>query len=208
MKTLFSILGFWLLIAGIYADEAHEWIDRINEKYGNMHTFAADFTQKNIWSELDVEKVSRGTMYFADERFCMRYSFPEGQFLLVDADSMLVYDAASSQAMITYPDTGETGLRPDMILSHYAGDNATMTCEKRSESQLTIRIIPLDVRDIKRIDATIDTVRLVILSVSYTDVENNTVEYRFEEVRLDCPIGTDVFRFEIPENAILIDQRL
>ncbi len=190
------------------AEDARHWIDRINQKYGSAETFTADFTQKNTWSELDVVKVSRGTMYFAKHKFCMRYSSPDGQYLLVDADSMLVYDSASNQAIITFPDTGESGLRPDRILSYYAGDDAKITVVERSESLLYIRIEPRDVRDIKRIEATIDTETSTIESVGYTDVENNTVKYQFENIEINKKIEPGVFHFEIPFGATLIDQRL
>ena len=208
MKTLYSLLAIWMMAVGLLADDAHQWIDRINEKYGQAETFSADFTQKNTWSELDVVKVSRGTMYFAKHKFCMRYSSPDGQYLLVDADSMLVYDSASNQTIITFPDTGEAGLRPDRILSYYAGDDAKIAVVERSESLLYIRIEPREVRDIKRIEATIDTGNSTIESVGYTDVENNTVKYQFDNIEINKKIEPGVFHFEIPFGATLIDQRL
>ncbi len=152
-------------------------------------------------------KVSRGTMYFMDERFCMRYTEPDGQFLMVDADSMLVYDAASHQMIITIPDTENTGLRPDKILSHFAGDDASLSVKNEENGEITIRIVTNNDQDIKHISALIDTDKLLIESISYTDVEENTVQYQFENIQLNKTINPAVFEFEVPAFTAIIDQR-
>ncbi len=209
MKTLCSyLLIIFIAFSALHAQTAQQLIDRVTARYDGVHTFKAEFTQENAWPELDVEKVSRGTMYFDQSNFAIQYDEPQGQFLLVTADSMLVYDSTSLQAIVSYPQTSDAGIRPDQILSYYAGDNATTTILSNTENYAMISIEPSDGMEYKSIRVEIDLRNTLITFIYYTDLEGNTVRYTFETTLFDQPIDPSVFEWKIPIGASLIDQRL
>ena len=114
-KILLILLLPTLLIAN---EKALEKIyEKVLRTYSTINTYETSFVQENYWDEIDVYKTSEGKLYYDEENLLMNYSKPDGQKLLINQNSMTMYDPISEQAIIS--DEVEIELRPDKLISHY-----------------------------------------------------------------------------------------
>ena len=98
-KILLFILFPTLLIAGdvtlenIYED--------VIITYSTIYTYEAEFKQENYWAEINIDKISKGKLYYDKENLLMDYSQPDGQKLHINKEFMTMYDPIAGQAMIS-----------------------------------------------------------------------------------------------------------
>ena len=119
IKILLAVLliGSSFLLAQNQKDQLNKIYEDIMIKYAKIKFYEADFQQENYWKEMDIVKKSNGKVYFDVDHFIMKYTEPEGQALLIEGNSITIYDAASNQAFIS--NDIETELRPDKLISDY-----------------------------------------------------------------------------------------
>ena len=114
-----KILLFLLLPTLLVANEIA--LEKVYEEvlltYSIIYSYEASFLQINYWDEIDVYKSSEGKLYYNKENLLMDYSQPMGQKLLVEENSMTMYDSVAEQAIIS--NKVEIEIRPDKLISHY-----------------------------------------------------------------------------------------
>lgn len=196
-----KILLFLLLPTLLFAnDQALEQIyEDILITYSTVYTYEASFVQENYWAEIDVYKSSEGKLYYNKENLLMEYSQPEGQKLLMNENSMTMYDPVTKQAIIS--DKIEIELKPDKLISHY-WDMSEKELIEQFDDTIKIR---LQTPGEEKILITISG--KMVTEFNIVDKNDNFVIYKFSDIQVNKALPDKIFELTLPEDTSIIDTR-
>jgi len=196
-----KILLFLLLPTLLIANEIA--LEKVYEEvlltYSTIYSYEASFLQINYWDEIDVYKSSEGKLYYNKENLLMDYSQPMGQKLLVEENSMTMYDSVAEQAIIS--NKVEIEIRPDKLISHYWDISKK---ELLDQSDNTIKI-KLQTPEEEKIVITISN--KFITEFNIVDINKNYVIYKFSDIRINKELPENIFDLTLPEDTSIIDTR-
>lgn len=196
-----KILLFLLLPTLLIANEIA--LEKVYEEvlltYSIIYSYEASFLQINYWDEIDVYKSSEGKLYYNKENLLMDYSQPMGQKLLVEENSMTMYDSVAEQAIIS--NKVEIEIRPDKLISHYWDISKK---ELLDQSDDTIKI-KLQTPEEEKIVITISN--KFITEFNIVDINKNYVIYKFSDIRINKELPENIFDLTLPEDTSIIDTR-
>ena len=196
-KILLFLLFPTLLIAN---EKALEIIyEQVLITYSTIDTYETSFVQENYWEEIDIYKTSEGKMYYNKENLLMSYSQPEGQKLLINENSVTMYDPVSGQAIIS--DKIEIELRPDKLISHY-WDMSEKELIDQFNSTIKIKLLTPEE---EKIIITISN--NIITEFNIVDKNKNFVIYKFSDIKINKALPDKIFELILPENTNIIDTR-
>ncbi|MDA3812683.1 MAG: outer-membrane lipoprotein carrier protein LolA [Candidatus Cloacimonetes bacterium] len=196
-KILLFLLLPTLLIANDLTLE--KVYDEVLIKYATIYTYETNFTQENYWKEIDVYKSSEGKLYYNREKLLMAYSQPVGQKLLINENSIAMYDPVSEQAIIS--DKIELELRPDKLISHY-WDMSEKELVDQIDDTIKIKLLTPDK---ERILITISN--NMITEFNLVDNNENFVLYKFSNIKINKRLPENIFELNLPEDTSIIDTR-
>ncbi len=196
-----KILLIFLLPTLLIANE--KTLETIYEEvlitYSTIHTYEANFVQENYWEEIDVYKTSEGKLYYNKENLVMDYFIPVGQKLLINKNSMTMYDPISQQAIIS--DEVEIELRPDKLISHYWDVSEKELIEQFDN---TIKI-KLHTPEEEKIVITISN--NIVTEFNIMDKNKNFVIYKFSDIQINKALPDSIFELNLPEETNILDTR-
>jgi len=196
-KILLFLLLPNLLIANEIALE--KMYGEVLLTYSTIYSYEASFLQINYWNEIDVYKSSEGKLYYNKENLLMDYSQPMGQKLLIEENSMTMYDSVAEQAIIS--NKVEIEIRPDKLISHYWDISKK---ELLDQSDNTIKI-KLQTPEEEKIVITISN--KFITEFNIVDINKNYVIYKFSDIRINKELPENIFDLTLPEDTSIIDTR-
>lgn len=196
-KLLLLFLFPTLLIANDLTLE--KVYDEVLITYSTIYTYEASFVQVNYWDEIDVYKTSEGKLYYDKENLLMDYSQPVGQKLLINENSMTMYDPVSEQAIIS--DKIELELRPDKLISHYWDISKKELLDQFDD---TIKI-KLQTPEEEKIIIVISN--KFITEFNIVDKNENYVIYKFSDIQINKELPDSIFELILPEGTSIIDTR-
>ncbi len=196
-----KILLFLLLPTLLIANEkALETIyEQVLITYSTIDTYGAFFVQDNYWEEIDIYKSSEGKLYYDNENLLMDYSDPLGQKLLINNNSMTMYDPASGQSIIS--DEIEIELRPDELISLYWDISEKEIIDQFNGTVKINLITPQE----ERILITISN--NIVIEFNIVDKNKNFVIYKFSDIRINKALPDNIFELILPDNTNIIDTR-
>jgi len=167
--------------------------------FSSLNTYEASYLQVNYWEEIDIYKSSVGKLYYDKENFLMDYSQPDGQKLLINENSMTMYDPVAEQAIIS--DKFEMELRPDKFISHYWDISEKELVEQFDN---TIKIKLLTPQEEKII---ITISNKMIVEFDIMDKNKNYVIYKFSDIQINKILPDKIFELILPKETSIIDTR-
>ena len=167
--------------------------------YSTIHTYETSFVQENYWEEIDVYKTSEGKLYYNKENLVMDYFIPVGQKLLINKNSMTMYDPISQQAIIS--DEVEIELRPDKLISHY-WDVSDKELIEQFDDTIKIKLITPEEEKI-----IITITNSIVTEFNIMDKNKNFVIYKFSDIIINEKLPPTIFVFVIPVDANILDTR-
>jgi outer membrane lipoprotein-sorting protein len=196
LKISIFLIIFPILLSAQNADKIKA---EIVSFYENVETYEAKFEQINFWSGANLSKTSKGTLYFNHDKLLLCYEEPDNQMLIVENQTVIMYDQNSNQAIIS----GEMDipLRPAEIVEHF-WDNAL---EIVSETKQDSLFITLKTQKNEHIEMKFYQKKLMRLQI--TDGDKNEVTYKFQTIYINKPIKKEILEYELPEDAQFIDTR-
>ena len=196
-----KILPFLLLPTLLMANEkALETIyEQVLITYSTIDTYGTSFVQENYWEEIDIHKTSEGKLYYDNKNLLMNYSQPNGQKLLINENSVTMYDPVSGQAIIS--DKIEIELRPDKLISHYWDMSEKELIDQFDD---TVKIKLLTPQEEKII---ITISNNIITEFNIIDKNKNFVIYKFSDIKINKALPDKIFELILPENTNIIDTR-
>jgi outer membrane lipoprotein-sorting protein len=196
-KTLFLFLLLILTLA-VQADLQKLYQDVINY-YQGINTFQSELIQENFWKEIDVNKTSRGMLYYNSENLLISYAEPDQQKLFVFSKDVLLYEPKTSQAV--WMDKDNFTIKPVEILKQYwKKSKAEMI--SNSGKRIVLRLTNPE----EQIDIELDD--LFIRSVKITDNDANYVKYSFRSEKFNIALPQNIFTPQLPRDTNIIDNRI
>ena len=199
------ILALILFSAAIFCAENNEQeqlksiYENILIKYAKVKYYEADFQQENYWKEMDIIKKSWGKVYFDVDNFIMKYDDPEGQILLIENDSVTMYDAASKQALIS--NNMETELRPDKLISDYwINSEKKLLLNQEKNIKFKLSTNSKDQFFVLLND-------YLIVEILIIDEDQNFVLYKFSSAKINEELPESIFDYSFPDDATILDNR-
>jgi len=167
--------------------------------YSKVETYEANFLQENYWKELDTFKQSSGKIYYDKDHLLLDYSIPDKQFLLIDYNSVTIFEPSSNQVIIS--NNTEVDIRPVKFISSY-WDISEKTLVDSDINNFKIKLITP-----KKEQIFITIENLLISDFIIIDADMNSVHYSFELEKINHDLPNNVFELILPENANIIDVR-
>ncbi|MDP8203815.1 MAG: outer membrane lipoprotein carrier protein LolA [Candidatus Tenebribacter mawsonii] len=196
-KILLFILFPTLLIAGdvtlenIYED--------VIITYSTIYTYEAEFKQENYWAEINIDKISKGKLYYDKENLLMDYSQPDGQKLHINKEFMTMYDPIAGQAMIS--DEFEIELRPDKLISLYWDVSEKEIIDQYDN---TVKIM---LKSPQEEDIIITISDKLVTEFNIVDENGNFVIYKFSNVNINKALPENIFELTLPDSTNIFDTR-
>jgi len=196
-KILLFILFPTLLIAGdvtlenIYED--------VIITYSTVYTYEAEFKQENYWAEINIDKISKGKLYYDKENLLMDYSQPDGQKLHINKEFMTMYDPIAGQAMIS--DEFEIELRPDKLISLYWDVSEKEIIDQYDN---TVKIM---LKSPQEEDIIITISDKLVTEFNIVDENGNFVIYKFSNVNINKALPENIFELTLPDSTNIFDTR-
>jgi len=196
-KILLFILFPTLLIAGdvtlenIYED--------VIITYSTIYTYEAEFKQENYWAEINIDKISKGKLYYDKENLLMDYSQPDGQKLHINKEFMTMYDPIAGQAMIS--DEFEIELRPDKLISLYWDVSEKEIIDQYDN---TVKIM---LKSPQEEDIIITISDKLVTEFNIVDENGNFVIYKFSNVNINNALPENIFELTLPDSTNIFDTR-
>jgi outer membrane lipoprotein-sorting protein len=186
------------LFASKQMQELNEIYENILIKYAKIKMYEADFHQENFWKDMDIVKKSWGKVYFDVDHFLMKYTEPIGQTLLVEDNSITIYDASSNQVLIS---NIETELRPDKMIAEYWSNSE----KKLLFNEGRFVKIKLTTKNKDQISILLDD--YLVIEILILDEDKNFVLYKFQSSKLNETLPEKIFELNLPEDATILDNR-
>ena len=196
-KILFFLLLPTLLIAN---EKALETIYvQVLITYSTIATYETSFVQDNYWKEIDIYKSSVGELYYDKENLLMNYSDPVGQKLLINNNSMTMYDPVSGQAIIS--DEIDIELRPAELISLYWDISEKDIIDQYNNTVIIKLLTPQEEKIIITISNNIVT------EFNIVDKNRNFVIYKFSNIRINKALPDKIFELILPDDTSILDTR-
>jgi outer membrane lipoprotein carrier protein len=198
----------WLafcLMTTAWAQEADQMMAKVRAKYQTVTDFKADLelltcsaatgTCQRFEGKLEMKKPNR---------MRMEIKKPEVQQIVCDGSSLWLYLEAERQVVRT--DLAESRDYLIMLnpLDRLLKAKCQNGCNTNGEYQCWLDIPELK-QYLKEIKVIIDRKTLLITGIDVTDVNDNSSEYRFRNVKLNAGLKDNRFDFVVPPKARLID---
>jgi len=180
---------------------------RLTQQLDTTRDFQADFSQTVIDSAGQVVEQSSGHFWLIrPDRFRWEYTSPWPRVLLMDGESIWLYDQQLDQ--VTVRDAGPMLAQTPAGLLAGNGDllkqNAVTGVAQGDALQVTLT--PLQAGgDFKQITMNFAAGQLQRLEL--IDQFQQTTRIQFEDALVNSPAEASLFQFAVPENADLIDER-
>lgn len=203
LPTLAMLL---VLAAPIYA--AGSGIDALSGFYERVHSFKADFVQKQLDEDGEVFQQSRGIFLLSrPERFRWEYQTPYEQIIVSNGKSFSFFDVDLAQ--VTVRDVDDT-LRatPALLLSGGAAleDEFALSATGNRDGLAWVKLLPRDNEgDFKEIR--IGLKEEVPARMELDDNLGQTTDIRFENVEINTKILPGRFELKIPKGVEVVDGR-
>ena len=196
-KHIFCLL-ILLITASLMAD-LDEIYHNIIVHYSSISTLQAELTQENYWKEIDIDKTSKGMIYYNSDSLRISYSKPDKQQLYVLPNEILIYEPANNQAI--WMDKGDFKIKPVEIMIAYW---------EKSEVELISQSDNLSVISLSSPQETIERVigKEFIRSVRLADKTGNYVNYTFSAELININLPADTFIPQLPLETNIIDNRM
>lgn len=167
--------------------------------YSTIRSYEAMYLQENYWVEMDVDKVSKGKLYYDEENLLMDYSEPDGQKLLINNEELTMYDPVNNQAVIT--NEFDIELRPAELISQYWDIS-----EKKIIDEYD-RTVKIELRIPEAETIVITLTDKLLKKLTLIDPNGNFVIYKFSDIKVNEALPENIFKLILPEDVNLIDTR-
>ncbi len=194
------------LAGGKKAGAEKDFIGRLEKRYQAIKTLKADFTQtsKGLAS---MDGASGGKVYFKKPGM-IRWTY-RGKITdeIVGSDKVLwFYQPDLNQAFKS------EGKRPDISTDFLSGMGSIRkyfipSAAPVKAGSLTIKLEPRDTHpQIKTLSLFVDTKTMLVKKFILKDHYGNTTEVNFSNIKINAPIGDELFKFSPPEGTSVIVQ--
>jgi outer membrane lipoprotein carrier protein len=187
---------------------ADSLLDSFLERNERIKTFQADFEQRNLWPELEMEKSSLGKIFIKGDNIRLEYSNPSKQLMIGTEKELMFYFPKQKQLIKQDANYWQLLLSPELLAKEYLNYCNLKETHKVKEGYLFIFSPTEEMSDFKKVMIMFSDTDSLIIHFEYEDKYNNAVEFNFSNQIINQPISDTLFTFQIPDSVNVIDQRI
>ncbi len=200
-----------LLSSQVHAAGVDDVLSKLQEKYKNMDTLQASFTQSYQSKRFSEGLTEKGVVYLGKGgRMKWDYQKPERKIFLSDGFFYFYYVPADRQVVKTPVNHQDNQQSPALFLAgrgDFGKDFKAEWADPRQASRI-IKLTPLNPQpDFQHLIVEVDPVRNLILRLLVIDALDNRTEYKFTNILENPSIPENFFLFQTPPGTDVILQR-
>ena len=204
MTWLTCALLACVLLLCAQSGQAVDVSQQVQNKYSQVETLQADFTQSTYIELLDREQTRSGKLYFGLNKFRIDYSKPEKQSYIFNGETLWIYSPKYKEVE-TYQRAAQRISREALsFLSGLGTLEETFQIPKVSarEGQSILTLIPRDKDSrLKKIELVVDKEDHLLQAATLWPKRGNRSHYTFSELKLGEKIADKLFNFKAPKNV-------
>ena len=202
----------------LFSISGEEILDNVKNKFEELKTFEAEFTQTQFWELADEKSETTGKFYFKKED---TFRIENGEdYIISDGTTVWRYSKANNQVLIEEvkddKENESSSMLPHKIFFQFTTDYDLVDYftkkSKDGNEKNDIFVIKLSTKEgeekfINEVKAYI-SYDFVTKKIEYKDIDENTTIFEFNNVKIDKPIEEQKFKFEVKDDKIeIIDLR-
>lgn len=199
VKLLFFLLFF--ITQHLFAVDLDEIIDKTTEKYNDLNSFYAEFTQVLCDELSGTCQLFEGKIYFKRPNFFRMEIGDPAQIYVGDSSSLWIYMPEKNRAIRQSLGQIPVQINPDIFLKDYDKRfNIELISEK--ENTVQIALLPKEETDIYiKIIIAIHKSKYEIQAISIQDQAGQESKFSFDKIEIDKTIPKSLFEFKPPEGT-------
>lgn len=218
MKNIFKTLTILMTIfvchqsVSLFASDkkADEIIKKVKDKYDDLKTFYAEFTQTSYWKLADNVHEQNGKIWLKDkDKFRIE---TQDQTVVSDGKTIWTYSQFNNQVIIDeVKKSGEEIRLPKDIFFKYSEDyNPIYMQDEKIDNQdcyiLELRAKTEDIF-IKYMKMWINIKMSVPIKIEQVDINNNANTYLLKNIQINETINDNLFIYKVIDSVEIIDMR-
>lgn len=199
IKPLFLLLFF--ITQHLVAADLDEIIDKTTEKYNDLNSFYAEFTQVLCDELSGTCQLFEGKIYFKRPNFFRMEIGDPAQIYVGDSSSLWIYMPDKKRAIRQSLGEIPVQINPDIFLKDY---DKKFNIELISEEEKIVRIalLPKDDTDIyTKIIIEIHKDRHEIQSISIQNQAGQESKFSFNKIEINKKLSKSLFEFKPPQGT-------
>ncbi len=192
------------------ADEgARDVLEKIKKKYDTIQDARLKFSQRVTFERTNLEQSSKGTLFLKNGN---RYRLELGEQTIVTNGTIVwSYSQATNQVIIDKFKMDERLLTPEKVLTGAPEDFIPSSLGKERIGDMDVialKLVPRDDRSfLSLLKLWVDGSSWLIRRAEVVDANGKTTEYEIEDVKMNIGLDDDLFTYEIPAGADVVDLR-
>ncbi len=188
---------------------AKDIIKKVNQKYKMLKTLQADFQQTFKWELAGETQTIEGSIYLMESS---HYRIETAtQAIVTDGATVWTYSKQAEQVIIDRLGNSDESQLPKNLLFKYSKDyKPSLLREEKLDGRkiYVLELIPKDEEAfIKSMTIWVDADKWFTRKIEQVDINDNLNTYILSNIREDVELTPDVFQFEIPKEAEIVDLR-
>ena len=203
-----------LLIAfsmGLYAQtgNSEKVLKAVEKKLDGAKTIRLSFRQTFIWKLTGESNSLTGELILSGEnQFRLTTS---DQIVVSDGRTLWTYALDTKQVTIDKPSDSDETMLPRQLLFRFARDYETHSAGEDTVGSCTCQVLDLRSRTgtdyIPKVRVWIDPKESVPRRIEHTDINGDVTRYDIVAIQTGVSVDSNLFRFEIPAGADVVDMR-
>ncbi len=188
-----------------------EVIDRMQERFADAKTYEARFEKRFYWAVLDKSMSRQGHLYTRRSGE-FRVEVQDGDLVVADGKTIWAYNRANDQVIVSAY-KGELRTPWEILVQYTAGYQPVAVKEDKIEGREAYEVtlqpredVPAHLR-LQRMRVWVDRKDWHLLRVEQVEANDDIRTYVLSGHRKNKKLKDDLFRFQPPEGAQVIDQR-
>ena len=181
------------------AFDADQLVERLTEKYENIHSVHAHLTQVYRWEGFDATQSFQGEIWLQKpDRVRIRLNDGQENHIIACADTTWLYTPGLNQAILTR--------HPSEVLLEIFNFDDYQTTVNVAEDYL-LEMVPREENPyFERLSLHVERDGLLIRQMTVIDANGNETDWLFDEIELNPELPDGLFRFSPPEGVEVIEQ--
>ena len=205
----FIIFIFILLSSNTGYSETPEQqaLDAVQQKYENILTFEADFTQRSYVKMMDKAHETKGKVQIKKPgKMKWVYGLPETQVLISNGKILWHYVSEENQAIKVPIENIYSSNTPALFLAGQEKLTRIFNIENINTNPLSITLSPKEEdQGLRRLQLFANKKNFQITGSTVYDKLGNKTEIRFSNIKTNLDIPEKTFQFQAPHNVEVLD---
>jgi len=189
--------------------DGNEIIEKVRDKYKDLTSLKAEFTQTFVWELAGETQSVKGTLYVKGDKHYRIET--EDQLVVTDGATVWTFSKKGEQVIIDLIDNSSGGQLPKDLLFQYAKDyKAKFLAEEKVDGHDTYALA----LEPKEEDALLHSMKIWVdkddwftRKIEQVDINENINTYTIKKIEENPELDASLFKFEIPEAVEVVDLR-